>query len=196
MGFNSGFKGLMVVQEVRWDKRATVRAGNYNFFYEKENENYQLGTGYFVHHRIVSAVKRVEFVSDRKSYIVLRGRWCNIIVLNVPATSEGKSYGSKGSFTGNYSSFFYHFPKYYTKILLGDIHAKVGRQNTFKPTFGNESLHQDSNDNGVRIVKFATSENLVVKNTMFPHRNIHMYNWTSPDGKAHNQTDHILIDMR
>jgi len=29
---------------------------------------------FFVHHRIVSAVKREEFVSDRLSYIVLRGR--------------------------------------------------------------------------------------------------------------------------
>jgi hypothetical protein len=43
------------------------------------------------------------------------------------------------------------------KILLEDFNAKVGRENIFKPTIGNESLHQDSNDNGVRIVNFATS---------------------------------------
>ena len=30
------------------------------------------------------------------------------------------------------------------------------------PTTGNESLRQDSNDNGVRIVNFATSKNLFV----------------------------------
>jgi hypothetical protein len=48
------------------------------------------------------------------------------------------------------------------KILLGDFIAKVGRKDIFKPTVGNESLHQVSNDNGVRIVKFATSKNLVV----------------------------------
>jgi hypothetical protein len=46
---------------------------------------------FFVHKRIVSAVRRVEFVNDRMSYIILRGRWCNIIVLNVHATCEDKS---------------------------------------------------------------------------------------------------------
>ena len=70
------------------------------------------------------------------------------------------------------------------------------RENIFIQTVGNESLHQDSNDNGVRIVNFTTSRNLVVKNTMFPHRNIRKHTWTSPEGKTRNQIDHILIDRR
>ena len=57
-----------------------------------------MGKGYSVQHRRVSAVKRVEFVSDRVSYMVLRGRWCNIIVLNGHAPSEEKSDDSKDSF--------------------------------------------------------------------------------------------------
>jgi hypothetical protein len=39
----------------------------------------------------MSAVRRVEFVSDRMSYIILRGRWCDIIVLNVHAPCEDRS---------------------------------------------------------------------------------------------------------
>ena len=46
-------------------------------------------------------VKSVEFVSDRVSYIVLRGRWCNIIVLNVHAPIEEKTDDSKDSSVGN-----------------------------------------------------------------------------------------------
>jgi endonuclease/exonuclease/phosphatase family metal-dependent hydrolase len=82
------------------------------------------------------------------------------------------------------------------KILLGDFHSKVGRENIFEPTIGNESLHQESNDIGVRIKNFATSTHLVVGSTMSSHRSIHKYIWTFPFGKIHNQIDHILIGRR
>jgi hypothetical protein len=58
-------------------------------------------------------------------------------------------------------------------ILSGDVNAKVGRENIFKPTSRNESLRQNSNDSGVRILNFTTSKTLVVKSTMFLHRNAH-----------------------
>jgi len=71
----------------------------------------------------------------------------------------------------------------------------VGKENIFKLTIGNESLHQDSNDNGVRIVNYATSKNPVVKSTMFQHWNIHKYTWTSSEEETDNQVD-ILIKRR
>jgi hypothetical protein len=90
---------------------------------------------------------------------------------------------------------FYKFSKYH-EILLGEFSTKVGRKDIFKPTNGNESLHEISNDNGVRLVNFSTSKNLRVRSTMFSIRNIYKYTWTSPDGKTHNQVDHILVDRQ
>jgi hypothetical protein len=69
----------------------------------------------------------------------------------VHAPSEEKSGVSKGIFVEGLKQVFYHFPKYHTKILL-DFNAKLGREDIFKPIFGNESLHQDRNDNVVRTV--------------------------------------------
>ena len=60
-------------------------------------------------------------------YIVLRGSWCNIIVLNVHAPSEDKSDDSKNSFYEEMEQDFDRFPRYHLKILFGDFNAKVGR---------------------------------------------------------------------
>ena len=128
------------------------------------------------------------------SYIDLRSHWCNNIFLYVHAPSEEKSDDSKASFYEELEQVSYHFPKYHTKILLGDFNAKVGRKNIFKPTIGNECVHQNSNDNGVRIL--CTSYNLIVKSMMFLYGNIHKHTWTSPDGRTHNKTDHTLIERR
>jgi hypothetical protein len=62
------------------------------------------------------------------------------------------------------------------KMLLGDMNATVGIE-----------------DMGMRG-NFATSKNMVVMSTTFPHCNIHKYICTSPDGKTHNHIDHVLID--
>ena len=56
-------------------------------------------------------MKKVEFVSDKMSYIVLRGHWSKIIVLNAQAPSEDKNYDSKGSFYEELEHVFHHFPK-------------------------------------------------------------------------------------
>jgi hypothetical protein len=97
--------------------------------------------------------------------------------LPTPAPTEGKINYIKDRFYEELEQVIDKFPRYYMKILLGDLNAKVDREDIFKPTIGSESLHEISNDNGVRVVNFATSKNLTVKGTVFPHRNNHKVTW-------------------
>jgi hypothetical protein len=80
----------------------------------------------------------------------------------------------KDSFYEELVRVFNKFPKYHTEIL-SDFNARVGREDIFKPTIGNESLQEISNDNGVKVVNFATSKNLAIKSTTLPCHNIHKF---------------------
>jgi hypothetical protein len=106
------------------------------------------------------------------------------MAMNAHAPTEDKIYVMKGSFYKELEHVFDKFPKYHMKILLGDFNAKASREYIFKPTVGNDSLHEISNDNGITVVNVAISKNLTVKSTMLPHQYIHKFTWASPDGKT------------
>jgi hypothetical protein len=101
----------------------------------------------------MAAVKGVEFISDRMLYIILKSCWYNI-VLNVHAPTEDKNDDLKGSFYKELEHAFSLLPKYHMKIFLGDFYEKVWEEYIFKPTIRNESLHEISNDNEIRVVDF------------------------------------------
>jgi hypothetical protein len=108
-----------------------------------------------MHKRIVPVVRRVEFISDRMLYIILRGCWCNIIVLNVHAPCKDMGDDVKDSFYEELEHVFDQFPRNDMKILLGPLKVKAGKENIFKLTTRNDSLHEISNDNGVRVLNLS-----------------------------------------
>jgi hypothetical protein len=61
---------LVGVQEDRWEGSG-VAPSEFTFLYGKGNENHELGTGFFEHKGNISAVKRIEFINDRMSCIIL-----------------------------------------------------------------------------------------------------------------------------
>jgi hypothetical protein len=73
-----------------------------------------------------------------------------MIVLNVHVPTADETYDIKDRFYEELEHVFDKFPKYHMKILLGDFNDKLGREYIFKPTIGNESLHENSNHNGVK----------------------------------------------
>jgi len=55
-------------------------SGPGHIFYGNGNTNHHLGTGFFVYKGIMSAVTRVEYMSDRISYTTQTGCWCDYML--------------------------------------------------------------------------------------------------------------------
>jgi hypothetical protein len=70
------------------------------------------------------------------SYIILRGRWYHIIVLNVNTPTEDKTDDVKDSLYKELERVFDKFPKHHTKVLLGDFSTKVGREDILNRQLG------------------------------------------------------------
>jgi hypothetical protein len=126
-------------------------ANYYAFLCANGNANHQLGTFMciYIHKRMILAVKRVEFVSGRISYIILSGHWCDTIVFNSP--TEDKSDDEKDIFYEELVHAFSQFLKYLMRILVRNFSAKGRREDIFRLVIGNKSLNETNNDNGSRI---------------------------------------------
>ena len=87
--------------------------------------------------------------------IVLRGRWCDVIFLKARSPIKDKNGHSKGGFCEESEQQFNHFPQCHMQTMFGDLIAKFWREGILKLLIGNESLHEDSKDNGVGIGNFV-----------------------------------------
>jgi hypothetical protein len=85
---------------------------------------------------------------------VLRGRWCDIIALNVHELCDD----SDESICEESEHVFYHFPKYHMTILFGDVNIKLGSEHIFKPKIENGTVTKNTKDNGIRDANFVNQK--------------------------------------
>ena len=79
------------------------------------------------------------------------------------------------------------------KIVMGDLNAKVGSDNTNHDRAMGKEGCGSMNDNGERLLETCMAYDLVIGGTLFPHREIHKLTWCSPNGRDKNQIDHLMI---
>ena len=81
-------------------------------------------------------------------------------------------------------------------ILMGDLNAKIGADNTgYEQVMGKHGLGR-MNENGEQFAEFCAQNNLVIGGSVFEHRRIHKATWMSPDHMTENQIDHVCICRR
>ncbi|XP_072384640.1 uncharacterized protein [Diabrotica undecimpunctata] len=114
----------------------------------------------------------------------------------VYAPTEDALEDDKNEFYDSLNQLYTEAPNHDIKIILGDLNAKVGTEDYVIPVVGRYSVHEVTNDNGSRLVDFATGCNLAIKSTQFARKKIHKATSRSNDGRTNNQIDYVLIDGR
>jgi hypothetical protein len=77
---------------------------------------------------------------------------------------------------------------------MGDLNAKVGKDNTdYKRVMGKHGVGT-RNDIGERLVEFCAMNDLIIGGSLLAHCNLHKLTWNSPNGRDRNQIDHQMIN--
>ncbi|CAG9104406.1 unnamed protein product [Plutella xylostella] len=189
---------IAALQEVRWPGHGEclLEGGSLFMYSGPDYGKHEYGTGFLVSKKAVGSVLKFVSVSEIICLLRIKSKFNNISILNAYAPTEQADDGAKDSFYEDLETAFDQIPDYDTKIVIGDFNAKVGREEAYQPTIGLFSKHPVSNDNGLRLISFASSKSMVIKSTIFPHKAIHLGTWKSHDGRTVNQIDHVLIDER
>jgi len=113
------------------------------------------------------------------------------------APTENSHEETKDTFYEQLEHTYDSIPRYYTKIIIvGDLNAQVCQEEEYKQTAGSCSFHENSNNNGVRLINFAIGKGMVISSTRLPKKDIYKHTWTSPGGRFNSQIDHVVIDKR
>uniref|UniRef100_A0A1B0D343 Endonuclease/exonuclease/phosphatase domain-containing protein n=1 Tax=Phlebotomus papatasi TaxID=29031 RepID=A0A1B0D343_PHLPP len=141
---------LLAVQEIRWPDEGMRNTRNGHVFYYcgSQNNQHHFGTGFLVHKKLKKSIIGFTPISERMCSIRIRGKFHNLTIFSVHAPTLDKSDEIKEEFYAKLEEEYDRAPKYDAKLILGDFNAKIGKEKPLKPTIGDHSLHEETNDNG------------------------------------------------
>jgi endonuclease/exonuclease/phosphatase family metal-dependent hydrolase len=142
----------------------------------------------------VKNVLGFEPYDERICKLRLKGKFHNLSIIFVHAPTDDESDEIKKQFFEDLRKVHDQIHRHDIVILLGDMNAKIGREDVYLPVSGIHTLHDISNKNGELICEYAVVNNMSAMSTKFQHKRIHKGTWIAPDGQTLNQTDHVIVN--
>ena len=185
---------IVALQEIRWRRYGSLKKYKYSIYYScNPNTTGQAGTGFIIQKSAMNKILGFEPISDRICKLRVKGKVYNITLINIYTTTEDKGEDIKEQFYEKLQRTQNRVPKHDVTIILGDMNAKVGKENVFSQVVGRCTLHDISNENGEIVANYAISHDMFLISTNFQHKKIHTGTWTAPDHQIINQIDHVRV---
>ena len=135
-------------------------------------------------------------INSRLMKIRMKGKHINITIIQCYAPTNDSEEESKDAFYDQLQAELERIPRHEMKIVMDDLNAKVGSDNTNHDRAMGKEGCGSMNNNGERLVEFCRTYDFVIGRTLFPHHEIHKLTWCPPppNGRDKNQIDHLMIN--
>jgi len=185
--------------ETRWNGTGQTKlASGDTIIYsgQEEGQPHTHGVALLMRPEATQALLSWEPVSPRILTARFNSKGRKVTIVQCYAPTNTAQLEDKENFFEQVQTIMDKAPKRDLKILMGDMNAKVGTDNTNRELIMGRHGTGEQNENGELLTEFCMFNDLVIGGTIFPHKKVHKTTWTSPDGKTENQIDHITIGRK
>lgn len=117
---------LLTLQEFRWPNNGNITKENMSLLYSgTNNEIRKNGVGIIVHKCLLPQVKSFKPVNDKTCYVILKGKYFDVVVISCYGPTEEKAVEEKDNFYEELEDVYDKLPRYCIKIFIGNFNAKI-----------------------------------------------------------------------
>ena len=188
---------ILGISETRWTSsgRFTSSTGETILYSGREDNQHREGVAIILRKGLASkSLLEWKPINNRLIKIRLQGKQINTTIIQCYSPTNESDEETKDECYEQLKAEIERAPKHDMKIIMGDLNAKVGKDNsTYERTMGCEGSGE-MNENGEKLLDFCEENAFVVGGTLFKHKEIHKLTWYSPNRRDKNQIDHFLIN--
>ena len=153
------------------------------------------GVGIMLSERALGSLIGCDRISERLMSCSFALPKSKLHVVSAYAPTNDKDESVKESFYAALQQVISGCPKRDMLMIVGDFNAQLGGQDRslWDGALGKFCLPSTVTDNGTKLLSLCAANQLVVRNTFFQQKSIHLGSWVSPAGNAVNQIDHFLV---
>ncbi|XP_076105780.1 uncharacterized protein LOC143074119 [Mytilus galloprovincialis] len=187
---------ILGVSECRWTGSGKMKTdtGETVLYSGREDNHHFEGVAIILKKGTEKVLIEWKPVNSRLITAKLKGVHTNMTLIQCYAPTNDSDEAAKDTFYEQLQAEVRLVPRHDLLVVMGDLNAKVGNNNTDMDRIIGEHGCGTINDNGERLVELCAAYNLVVGGTLFPHQDIHKLTWCSPNGRDKNQIDHLMIN--
>lgn len=191
---------ILALNETRWNGFGEIRTQEGNTLLysgnEDENADHYAGVGILLSRAAKQALIEWKPINERFLTARFNCKVRKISVIVCYAPIEKTEEATKDRFYGLLDDILKKTKKQDIKILLGDVNAQLGPDNSGYEKIMGKHGEGEMNDNGTRFADLCSNHDLIIGGTLFPHKRCHKHTWKHPNGRTKTQIDHVGVSRK